>query len=518
MTEVRDLLRYGVGSRMRKGGQAPDEGAAGALAGELQATVSLLAATIESTADGLLVVDREGHVVLRNQKFLKLWRIPEEIDVERDDRVLLDFVLAQLLDPEAFLAKVRDLYATPEAESFDLLRFRDGRMFERFSLPQRVAGKVVGRVWSFRDISAQHDYQVAIEKGRRKLQDILDGSPLPIFVKDVRGKYLLVNRVFSSELGVPKEVIVGKTDADLFPPENIEGFKQTDLSTIESLDAGESEEHIQRPDGMHTYLAQKFPLLDENGKVYAVCGIATDITERERAVQERAALDKLKDEFIRAVAHELKTPVTLMKANAQLALQANQDARPELRRMLAAIVRGADRMGTIVQSLVELSMLELGEVALAKERIELRQVLEEIALRWSSRAPGHEVSVEATAPVMIEGDRQRLERALSSLVDNAVRYSPRGGRIRLVLCINHDAMIKVVDQGIGIPEEKQGRLFERFFRAHAGTPHDYGGMGVSLHIARRIIELHGGRMTFESREGEGSVFCVTLPLFETGTQ
>jgi signal transduction histidine kinase/FixJ family two-component response regulator len=132
---------------------------------EVTGALSLLEATLESTTDGILVVDGAGKMVRMNQKFVDLWRIPEAILASQDDASALAFVVDQLEQPDEFLSKVRELYSQPEAESSDVLRFKDRRVFERYSKPQRVAGETVGRVWSFRDVT-----------GRLQLEDQLRQS------------------------------------------------------------------------------------------------------------------------------------------------------------------------------------------------------------------------------------------------------------------------------------------------------------------------------------------------------
>jgi PAS domain S-box-containing protein len=142
---------------------------------ELDRSLSLLRATLEATADGLLVVSDKGAITSYNQRFAEMWGIPEEVLASGRDEEALSYAIRQLKDPESFMAKVRDLYADPNAESFDTLEFSDGRVIERYSRPQRISNRTVGRVWSFRDITEQK--RLESELAHQALHDSLTGLP-----------------------------------------------------------------------------------------------------------------------------------------------------------------------------------------------------------------------------------------------------------------------------------------------------------------------------------------------------
>ncbi len=179
---------------------------------ELERSLALLRATLESTEDGILVVDNDGRVVTYNRKFMDMWGIPDLVMATRDDRRLLEFVGDQLKDPDAFLARVRDLYRDPEAERSDTIEFRDGRVFERYSRPHRIGGKTVGRVWSFRDVTERLRMIDALRVSEAKFSMAFRLSPDIVTLSTLDdGRFVDVNETFVRATGFSREEVIGRS-------------------------------------------------------------------------------------------------------------------------------------------------------------------------------------------------------------------------------------------------------------------------------------------------------------------
>ncbi len=249
------------------------------------------------------------------------------------------------------------------------------------------------------------------------------------------------------------------------------------------------------------------PIRASDGSVVGAVTVGSDVTDATE-------LDRLKDEFIRVIAHELKTPITIIKGYANTLVKTlGPTLTPAYLRMLQAIDRGAERINRLMCELLDAQQIDLGLLELVFDRVDLLELVNDVVDRVAAHVPERCVRLHDAQPIALRADRERLREVLRILLDNAIRYSPGGGDVEVSLQHSEStATLSVQDHGIGIPGDRREHLFERFYRAHTGTPYDYGGTGLGLYVANAIIERHGGTLRCDSVEGIGSTFTVQLPL------
>lgn len=233
-------------------------------------------------------------------------------------------------------------------------------------------------------------------------------------------------------------------------------------------------------------------------------------------VAEEVRIERVKRQFLSAIAHELRTPTTIARGYAQRLMKTPNRPEDE-HRALAAIDRATARVARLAEALVDLSSITLGRIVLSMEHVDLSDV----ALKALQVAPGartHVVRfVPSSVPARVFVDPLRLRRVLGELVENAARWSSVGSEITVELRVASGfAEVRVTDRGVGIAESAQPHVFEPFFRAHVGASDDLSGLGLGLFLAHEIVNRHGGTLTFESRVGEGTTFFLRVPLDQEG--
>ena len=259
------------------------------------------------------------------------------------------------------------------------------------------------------------------------------------------------------------------------------------------------------------------PVYGPKGEVVAGVMTLHDVTDLLASERER-------EQFLSIVSHELRTPLTPLKALAQLVRSRMRRAQQQgtdldlesLDRNLAAIERQVDRMNGLVNDLLSVSRAEKGSLSMERVRYDLAVVLREVVQRYAdatSEEGRHTFTVESPASVLTHGDQGRVEQLLMNLVGNAVKYSPKGGKVRVELATaDGHAEVAITDEGIGIPPDEIAKLGHPFVRG-AGRAGTFAGMGVGLYVARIVAEAHAGSLALESDgDGKGTTVRVKLPL------
>jgi len=273
---------------------------------------------------------------------------------------------------------------------------------------------------------------------------------------------------------------------------------------------------IERPDGRRvTALAHANPLHNEAGVLIGAVNVLIDISDRKRAEDALRDADRAKNEFLATLAHELRNPLAPIRAAVKI-LQLKAKPTPDTQSALDVIERQTRQMTRLIDDLLDVARITSNKLELRREQVDLNAILD--AAVETSRPlieqRGHELILKAPAkPIHMDGDLVRLAQVISNLLNNAAKYTERGGRIWLTASRKGDeAIIRVRDTGIGIPAEVLPNIFEMFNQADrsAGGP---GGLGIGLTLVKRLVEMHGGTIHAQSEgRGKGSEFVMRVPL------
>ncbi|MHB0868751.1 MAG: ATP-binding protein [Chloroflexota bacterium] len=357
------------------------------------------------------------------------------------------------------------------------------------------------------------------EAGRRYLQVVVDSMPEGVVIAEgTEGRISTINRAGKDLLGIETVSGIGPEEEasslGLYTPEgSLCSWVQLPLSrsVIEGEVCLGVEAVIHRPDGrLVPVLVNSAPFRDLEGRVSGAVVVFQDITKAKEAEQ-------LKDEFVSLVSHELRTPLTSIKGAARTLLRhyatLDEGTRQEL---LRDVDEESDRLYRLVENLLDFSRAEAGVLRLTTEPVQVEKLAARVVAEVGARASGHRFTLAFPSFLpLAEADPLRLEQVLRNLLDNAVKYSPRGGEVLVSGAVSEGMLTVVVeDHGIGISAQDRKRVFDRFQRASDARVGQTGGVGLGLAICRRLVEAHGGRIWVESEQGRGSTFVFTLPLVE----
>ncbi|MEO5362692.1 MAG: ATP-binding protein [Magnetococcus sp. DMHC-8] len=379
------------------------------------------------------------------------------------------------------------------------------------------------------EVTGRESVEASLRASERQLRDILNNTSSVVFIKDLQGRYLFVNRQHENLFHVSNERIRGKTAYDIFPAPLADGLQANDLRALTAQAPIQADETVLQDDGEHHYLSVKFPLRDAGGRPYAICGIATDITDRKRmedllrqAKEDAEVALRAKSDFLATMSHEIRTPLNIVLGSLEL-LGESDLAQVHQEQVQLAMGSGKILL-YLINNLLDYSKMEADPLQLDVVPFDLRLLLEEVAVIMAPLA--HAKRLELTCflaeglPVHMLGDPHRLRQVFVNLLGNAIKFTPDGGMV--AFCggpVGRDGermewLFEVRDTGIGIPAEVRRLIFEPFVQASAATARQYGGTGLGLAICRRVVELMDGTVGVDGNPlaASGSVFHFTVRL------
>ncbi|MGQ0702172.1 MAG: hybrid sensor histidine kinase/response regulator [Gemmatimonadales bacterium] len=363
---------------------------------------------------------------------------------------------------------------------------------------------------------AQREAELRARESEERFARFTRHLPGLAWIKDLEGRYVYVNGPCARAFGRLRAEIIGRTDAELFPPDTAAQFRENDRRALGAETGIQAVELLTDPTGAVRHsIISKFPIFDASGRPARVGGIAIDITERVRAEAALQEADRRKDEFLATLSHELRNALAPLRNSLFLAGSLDQAGTHQ--RLFQTMEDQLHRLVRLVDDLLEVSRITSGKIELRREPVSLSAVVES-ALDTSRpviEGAGHRLEVTLPSePIVLEADPVRLAQVISNLLNNAAKYTPEGGRIWLrARCEESDAVVSVRDDGLGIPAEMLDRVFEIFTQVDRTLKRAQEGLGIGLALARRLAELHGGRLEARS-DGLycGSEFVLRLPI------
>jgi PAS domain S-box-containing protein len=498
---------------------------------------SRLAAIVESSDDAIISKNLDGIIVTWNEGATRIFGYTPEEVIGKSITILIP--PERLEEEPAILARLRQ---GQRVDHFQTVRVRKDETRVDISLSvspvHNSAGEIVGASKIARDITQQKRAEEALRAINDRFRLMADSAPVFIWIADHTKSRNWFNRRWLEFTGRLPEQEAGFGWTQNVHEDDLAKCLQSYAEGFDTRQPFRSEYRIRRADGMARWIIEHAnPLFEGPGGSFSgYIGSCVDITElkmmqaereetlkAERAAREEAErVGRLKDEFLATVSHELRTPLNAILGWATVLRRLDARSEDHLRG-LETIERNARVQGQIIADLLDMSRIISGKVQLDVQPIDLNEVihaaLDAVKLSIEARKLRVRATLDARAG-RLRGDPARLQQVFWNLLTNAVKFTPSGGRIDVVMeRVNSHVEVSIEDTGIGIKPEFLAFVFDRFRQADASTTRRHGGLGLGLSIVKHLVELHGGSVRVKSPgEGLGATFVVALPISVVRTE
>ena len=404
-----------------------------------------------------------------------------------------------------------------------------------------ASGVLVGFGKVTRDLTARREYEESLRQSEERFRLLVEEVPdYAFFMLDPNGYILTWNSGAERIKGYRAVEIIGQHFSRFYPADAIaSGWPNHELDTAATEGRFEDEGWRLRKDGRRFWANVVITALrDPSGRLRGFAKLTRDLSERRKVEAHDARRDqmldaersarmeaqraaRIKDEFLATLSHELRSPLSAILGWTQI-LRAPHTLRPQdMARGLEVIERNARAQVKLIDDLLDLSRIMAGRVALDLQDLEISDIVGGAVESSQPTAMLRGVRLEAVldrAGAVVRGDGVRLQQIIWNLLSNALKFTPKGGRVRVLSRRLHSQIeISVSDTGIGIPAEYLPQVFDRFSQKDSTPSRQHGGLGLGLAICKQLVELHGGTICADSKgEGQGTTFTVTLPLATAG--
>lgn len=368
----------------------------------------------------------------------------------------------------------------------------------------------------------------ALAISEARLHAVLDNSPAGIYVRDLEGRYVLVNRELERIIGKPRDQILGRTPAEILPPRLAARLAEHDKVVFTTRSRVVFEETVPGEDGARVFQSAQIPLFGPDGGLVGLCGLSADVTERKNAEEivklaqlEADRANRAKSDFLSRMSHDLRTPLNAVIGFAQL-LEL-EGVAPGQEEPVRQILSGARHLLDLINEVLEITRIEAGHLPLSTESVDVAEIIESTVALLQTLAGRRGVRIETHtdpgAPEFVCADRSRVGQVLLNFLSNAIKYNREEGAVTVTLThgTSGHCRVSVSDQGQGIPSSKLHLLFMPFERLGAEAT-SVEGTGLGLSVCKGLIEAMHGTLGADSVPGKGSTFWMELPADPDGTR
>ena len=486
-------------------------------------TLRRQARTLEQLYDAVIVVDLDDRIVDWNPAAERIFGYTKDEMLGKTTAGLYESIEeARRLTAEMKQRMERDGRWVGECDNYR----KDGTLvrIEAVVFPlHNERGERVSTIGVSRDITDRKRAEAALRESEERLNAVVDNMPATVFLRDLEGRYILINRQYEAHVGISRDEVRGKTVHDILPKHIAEETVDHDREVLAQDRAVERELVFPLDDGPHILAAAKFPLHDSAGRIVSIGGVELDITRLKRAEQElieakeqAEVANEAKSQFLANMSHELRTPLNAIIGYTELMVDRIYGELPEpAAEVVERVETNARHLLGMINDVLDLSKIEAGHFALALDDYSMKEVVDTVMTAVASLGAEKGLSLNSEVPDDLpigKGDEQRIAQVLLNLVGNAIKFTDDGEVSVGVRQDNGEFLVQVTDTGVGIPPAVRDKIFEEFGQADDSSTREQGGTGLGLAIARRMVELHGGRLWVDSEPGEGSTFSFSLPV------